>query len=168
MKLSTGKFWELGRGWHPYGCCVSLPCHTSPGSRNRDLKRASRNTNINNIRKANWMCLDKWATNSDFSACFSKPKLLNKVFVQARKPVVEFKCLRVWEPEGAAQTSSASEVCSPSPYYIISFKSINDNACLPFFNLEFFLHQFLLHSSSFCTLLYLSVYEVWKRWHFEY
>lgn len=105
IKLSTGKFWELGMGWHPYGCCVSLPCHTSSGSRNRDLKRTSRNTNINNIRKANWMCLDKWATSSDFSAYSFKPKLLNKVFVQTRKPVMEFKCLRVWEPEATAQTS---------------------------------------------------------------
>lgn len=69
------------------------------------LKRASRNTNINNIRKANWMCLDKWATSSDFSAYSSKPKLLNKVFVQTGKLVVELKCLRVWEPEATAQTS---------------------------------------------------------------
>lgn len=52
------------------------------------------------------MCLDKWATSRDFSAYFSEPKLLNKVFVQTRKPVMEFKCLRVWEPKATAQASS--------------------------------------------------------------
>lgn len=138
IKLSTGMFWELGMGWHPYGSCVSLPCHTLSGSRNRDLKRASRNTNINNIRKANWKCLDKWATSSDFFL----PISLNPNFW------IRFLCkpgswwwnLSVWgcgnlKPQ--LRLPSASEVCSSSPYYIISLKSFNDLLVCLFLTLSF-------------------------------
>lgn len=47
-------------------------------------------TNTNNIRKAMWMCLDKWATSGDFSAYFSEPKLLNRFLCKPGRQWLNF------------------------------------------------------------------------------
>lgn len=101
------------------------------------LKEQVRITDTNSMRKVMWMCLDKWARSSVFSACFSEPKPSNRCLCKPGSSWLNFSVWGYGNLKPQLKISCASGMCSPSPNYIISLKSINDLFVCLFLSLHF-------------------------------
>lgn len=130
------------------------------------IKRASRKDKCEQHKKSNVDVFAYMRLSSDFPACFSEPRLLNRFVCRPRSLQLNFCALRCENLKPQLRLSSVSEMCSPSPNYPVSLKSAND--LFPFFNLDFYFSSSSCFSLSFYPLLFFLFLKFLKGNTFEY